>query len=87
MNEQEKRSTQKEKDDLVAAIIDASNRIFEAVIFEVLMEDLEHYKRRIKSFCIMKLKIHRKMFQDWGPKYAERLQAVNEEIARRNNGE
>ncbi len=30
MNEQEKRSTQKEKDDLVAAIIDASNRIVEA---------------------------------------------------------
>lgn len=34
------------------------------------MEDLERYKHRIKSFCTMKLKIHRKMFQDWGPKYA-----------------
>lgn len=30
MSEQEKRLTRKEKDDLVAAIIDASNRIFEA---------------------------------------------------------
>ena len=31
MNEQEKRLTQKEKDDLVAAIIDASNRIVESL--------------------------------------------------------
>ncbi len=51
------------------------------------MEDLEHYARRIKSFCVTKLKIHRKMYEQWGPKYAERLRVVNEEIDRRNSGE